>query len=108
MQGMKVTPDQLLIDYDCVVHDGTVDSGEWSEQWIQLFQIMATAPAVGAGFDMVRVFKHLARLMGAKNVNEFVMKGGAAKVNMMQDELVRAEAQKGNMVPIEEAGNVAG
>ena len=102
---MKVTPDQLLIDYDCMVHDGTIDTGEWAEQWTQLFQIMATAPAIGAGFDMVRVFKHIARLMGAKNVNDFVMKGGGVKINMMQDALVQAEAAKGNMVSVEEAAS---
>ena len=49
---------------------------------------------------MVRIFKHLARISGAKNVNEFVRKGGSAQIKLKQDEEIEAEVQKGNMRPI--------
>lgn len=98
--GMKVSPEMLDINYDTMIHDGTVDVGERAESWVQLFQVMSTNPAVGSGFDMIRVFKHLARLMGAKNVNEFIRKGGSAQIQTMQNQQVMSEVQKGNMVPI--------
>jgi hypothetical protein len=105
-KGMKVTPDQLNINYDVIVHDGTVELGEHADIWSQLFQILSTSPAIGQGFDMVRVFKHIARMIGAKNVDEFVRKGGSVAVSTAQDDLVRAEAEKGNIVPIEQAAEM--
>lgn len=103
-QGMKVTPSDLLINYDVLMHDGTVEIGERADTWVQLFQILATQPAVGAGFDIVRVFKHIARMLGAKNLNEFVQRGGSLKVQTLQDEVVRTEAARGNIVPLKGPG----
>jgi hypothetical protein len=89
------------LEYSVMIHDGTMEMGEYADAWVQLYQILATQPAVGAGFDMVRIFKHLARIFGAKNVNDFVQKGGNANIKTMQDQLVQAEVQKGNMAPVE-------
>lgn len=107
-RGMKVMPDQLNINYDVIVHDGTIELGEHADIWAQLFQMMSTSPAVGQGFDMVRIFKHLARMIGAKNVEDFVKKGGSVAVNTAQDSLVQAEVQKGNMIPVEQAAGMRG
>jgi len=98
--GMKVSPMDLLINYDVISHDGTIEAGEFAEVWLQMYQTLAQNPAVGSGFDMVRIFKHLARISGAKNVNEFVRKGGSAQIKLKQDEEIEAEVQKGNMRPI--------
>jgi hypothetical protein len=98
--GMKVSPNDVLVNYDIVISDGTVDRGDYVETWQQIFNTVAANPAVGAGFDVVRIFKHLARMTGAKNLNEFVKKGGGATITTMQNEEVEAEVQKGNMVPI--------
>ncbi len=102
--GIKINPNDLLIKYNTIVHDGTTEFGEFAQEWVQLYQILATNPAVGAGFDMVRIFKHLARLMGAKTINEFVQKGGSVKIQTMQDDMVKAEVQKGNMKAIDMGG----
>lgn len=98
--GMKVSPMDLLINYDVISHDGTIEAGEFAEVWLQLYQTLSKSPSVAVGFDMVRIFKHLARISGAKNVNEFVRKGGSANIKMKQDEEIEAEVQKGNMRPI--------
>ncbi len=103
--GMKVSPYQLNVNYDIDVGDGSIDNGEFADTWTMLYQILATNPAVGGGFDMVRIFKHIARIAGAKNVNDFVMKGGSMNIKTMQDAQVAAELQKGNMRPVEEASN---
>jgi hypothetical protein len=106
--GIKARPDQLLVNYDIVSSDGTTVNGDFADNWVQLFQTMGAYPAVGQAFDMVRVFKHIARMTGAKNVNDFVNKGGNVTTELMQDAQVASEVQAGNMVPIEEAGNVVG
>ena len=105
-EGMKVTPWNLMINYDIVQNDGTTVSGDFADSWVQLYQILAGNPSVGQAFDMVRIFKHLARMMGAKNVNDFVIKGGSVRTRQLQDAEVMKEVEKGNMVPIEEASNV--
>jgi len=99
-KGMKVDPTQIDINYDVVIHDGTVDVGERADAWTMIYQVLAGNPSVGAGFDMVRIFKHLARMMGAKNVNEFVQKGGGAKIQMMQTQEVMNGIKQGNLQPI--------
>jgi hypothetical protein len=103
-RGMKCNPNDLLINYDVVMHDGTMELGEFANEWVQLYQILAANPSIGGGFEMVRIFKHVARLMGAKNINEFVRKGGSVDIKTMQDELVQAEVQKGNMKALNQGG----
>lgn len=102
-KGMKVSPGQLLVNYDIVTSDGTIENGDFAEVWQNIFNTTATNPAVGSGFDIVRIFKHLARITGAKNINEFVRKGGSMQIKTMQDAQVAAEVQAGNMVPVEGA-----
>jgi len=103
--GVKVSPASLLINYDIISNDGTTLNGDFADNWVSLFQTMGAYPAVGQAFDIVRVFKHIARMTGAKNVNDFVHKGGAIQTKTMQDAQVASEVQAGNMVPVEEAGN---
>ena len=102
--GMKISPFDINVNYDIDVGDGSIESGEFADNWTMLYQILATNPAVGSGFDMARIFKHIARLSGAKNVNDFVAKGGAVNIRTMQNAQVQAEIQKGNMKPV--GGNV--
>ena len=45
---------------------------------------------------MVNIFRHLATLMGAKNIKDFVVKNPT----VAPDEVVQKEAQKGNLVPV--------
>ena len=99
-QGMKATPGDLLVNYDVVSSDGTTENGDFVETWTEIFRTLSSNPAVGGGFDIIRVFKHLARMTGAKNVNDFVKKGGGANIKMMQDAEVQSEVQSGNLVPV--------
>lgn len=107
-KNIKVTPYDLNIDYDVLPHDGTVEVGEHLEIWAQLFQILSTQPAIGTGFDMVRIFKHIARMGGAKNINDFVRKGGSFDIKTAQDQTVQNEVQKGNLQPIGQGGGMRG
>lgn len=102
--GGKASPGDLLINYDIVTSDGTVQSGDFAEVWQNIFNTVAANPDVGRGFDVVRIFKHLARITGAKNINEFVRKGGSMDIKTAQDSEIEAEVQKGNMIPVDQVG----
>ena len=97
---IRVTPDQLDINYDVIVRDGSVPGGNYSQTWVQLFNILASHPELGQKFDIVRVFTHIARNLGAKNVNDFVKKGGDMQAQTMPDESVARQMEAGNLVPV--------
>jgi hypothetical protein len=99
VQRMKVTPFDVLIDYDVLVRDGSVPGGNFSDTWMQMFQTIAQNPELQQTFDIGRIFKYIATNMGAKNVDDFVK----VKPQMMPDQQVQQQAQAGNIVPMQEA-----
>ncbi len=96
---VRVSPQQIVVPYDVIPHDGSMPGGESPELWIQLFQILSTNNAVGAEFDMVRVFMHVARQLGAKNLEDFRNKTGSIQAQVVEDEIVQNQVARGNLVP---------
>jgi hypothetical protein len=97
---IPVAPDQLNINYNIIPRDGSVPGGNFSEAWIQLFNILGQNPELAQRFDVVRIFTHIARNLGAKNVNDFVRRGGNINPTIQQDAQVTDQAQSGNLVPM--------
>lgn len=95
----KVGPNDIIIEYDVVPKDGSNASAGNPEIFKELFQIIATQPELYQSFDLIRIFKHIARSAGAKNVDEFER----FKPVIAPDQQVQANAQAGNLVPIQEA-----
>lgn len=93
---VKVRPDQLDIDYDVIVRDGSVPGSNMSQSWVDLFQIVSQDPELRQRFDVVRIFKHIARGLGAKNVEEF-------KIKHMDDEQVMRGLERGDLAPADQA-----
>ena len=60
---------------------------------------MAQNPHIGSQFDMVRVFKHVARQLGAKNVEDFQLKSNQMQPQVMADEEVMKGVDQGNLIP---------
>jgi len=89
---LKVSPFDLLIDFDVMVRDGSIPGGNFSEAWLQLFDTLTKVPELSQKFNIVRIFKHIARSLGAKNVEEFV--------RIAPDEEVVREEEKGNVRPM--------
>jgi len=92
---VKVSPFDILVDYDMKVRDGSVPGNNFSEVWMRMFDILATHPELDAKFDIVRIFRHIARNAGAKNVTEF--ERPAAKI--VPDEKALRGAEAGNLIP---------
>ena len=104
---MRVTPEQLLVDIDLNVKDGSIMSGDNPQVWTQLFQTVVSQPALFQSLDVVRIFKHIARIMGAKDINEFVIKAGAVpNITPMDQGLIEEQARQGNVVPVKSGGGM--
>ena len=99
---VKVDPTQLLIDFDIEVRDGTIPGGNYSQVWETMFNNIAQNPELQEKFDLVRIFKHIARNNGAKNVDEFV------RIQTMPDEQALDQARAGNIIPMEESNVIGG
>ena len=96
-EKIKVSPADIDVNFDVIPHDGTIPGSGNPNVWLQLFQMISGNPALAQTFDTVRIFEHLARLLGAKNIGAFINNPNAIKV--MSDENVKKETQKGNIVP---------
>jgi len=96
---MIVSPFDILVDFDVKVRDGSVPGGNNSDFWLRTFDILSKNPELAQKFDVARIFKHMARNEGAKNVDEFV------RINVTPDETAANRADAGGIVPME--GGVA-
>ena len=94
---LRVSPNDILIDYDLRVRDGSVPGSNFSKVWIDMFNTIAQNPELQQSFDIVKIFNHIARNSGAKNVSEF----RRVNAGVMPDQQVAKEAQAGNIVPIQ-------
>lgn len=93
-RSVKVSPMDLLIRFNVIPHDASIPSGDFAQSWVQLFQIIASQPYLAQQFDIGRIFKHVARKLGARNLNEFEV-----KTQVMQPEAIDQQVQQGNLVP---------
>jgi len=98
--SMKVSPFDLLVDFDVVIKDGSIMDPSSADTWLEMYRIMATSPDLYQVFDITRVFKHIARLTGEKNVDEFIKKGGKIKSEVVSEERLASEVSGGNVLPL--------
>lgn len=96
----KVTPYDLAINYDLIVRDGSIPGGNFSEAWIEMFKVIGTTPELAQEFDIVRIFTYIAQQLGAKNVEDFRRNIDQIQPQVMPDETVAREAERGNLIPL--------
>jgi len=101
-QFVKVSPEALDVRFDVVPQDGTIPGGEYSDVWERLMQAAAQHPELYQQIDFVRVWKHVARLLGARNPEDFIKKG--AQVQVQPQEQIEQGVQAGNLVKPEQLG----
>ncbi|RLF03876.1 MAG: hypothetical protein DRJ64_07755, partial [Thermoprotei archaeon] len=95
---MKVDPFDLLIDYDVMVRDGSIPGNNYSGVFMELFNTIAEHPELQQRLDIFRIFSHIARSNGAKNVSEFEKVNVPSQGQMMPDEEVAKQVSAGNLV----------
>jgi len=94
----RVMPDELNIDYDLLMRDGSLPGGQGAQVMMQLFDILAGVPELAMQFDVPRIFSYIATQFGVKNVDDFRRQ---LQPQTMPDEQVEAEAQAGNLLPLQ-------
>jgi len=92
---MQVSPMDILVDYDIDARDGTVPGNNFSDVWVRMFETIGKYPELQQEFDVVRIFKHIARNNGAKNVEDFT------KIKTVDPGQVQNQVQQGNLIPTE-------
>ncbi len=107
--GVRVSPFDVVVDFDVIFKDGSVPTSRagGAQVWVQLFQSIVSNPELIQSFDVGRIFVHIARMMGAKNVWDFVRGGGEVAAQVQPDQVVEAAARAGNLVPVEALGEAA-
>lgn len=110
---MRVSPQDLNIAFDVVINGNGPDSQTEANFWVQMFDIISKTPELYQIIDVGKVFRFVASQLGASNVDNFLrtdMGMGPQAVQPMvaptQD--VMAQAQAGNMIPIDEVANALG
>jgi hypothetical protein len=99
---VRVTPQMIDTYWEVLANDGSIPGSGNAQTWIQLFQAVSSNEQLAPQFDITRIFKHIARIMGARNLDEFIAKGGAnIRPQVLPDDVVSQQAQAGNVVPIE-------
>ena len=98
---MKVNPYDILVNYDLLVRDGSIPGGNFSEAELTLFNTVVQAdPDVRQNFDVVRIFEHIAKRLGWKNIRDFRKNVDRIQPQVQSDENVANEVQKGNLIPV--------
>lgn len=98
-QRIRIRPEDIYIEYDIISRDGTIPGGNFNEAWLELFKTIAPDQELRQIFDVPRIFTHIAREMGAKDVESFKRIVNSAQVKVMPDEAIQKEADKGNIIP---------
>jgi hypothetical protein len=98
----RVSPLDLAVNYDLVVRDGSIPGGNFSESWVQLFNIIASQPELYQSFDVTRIFMYIAQQLGAKNVEDFKRNVNRIQPQQMEDGQVARQVEAGNIIPAEQ------
>ncbi len=103
-KAMKIDPFSIICDFDVIFRDGATASADVlsNEFWSRNFAAILQSDKLNQ-FDVTKIFRHMARINGAKNVGDFINKGGGINPQMVPNQTMQQELQKGNLVPIDQA-----
>lgn len=104
-RSAKVTPLDILVRFNVVPHDASIPTGDSAQVWVQLYQIITQNPYLMQQIDSFKLFKHIARKLGARNLNEFLSSPGTVAPSVQQPEVIDQQVQQGNLVPVGETND---
>lgn len=93
----KVTPYDLLIDYDAIPKDGSIPGGNFSDSYIELFKVASADPEIRQDVDISRLFLYIAKQLGAKNVEDFRRNVGRIQPETVPDEQIQEGVEAGTI-----------
>lgn len=95
---IKISPEMLVGDFQYPIHDGTLplDRVALLDVWKEIFMGVAQDQELRSQFSVGEMFKYLAELGGARNIDRF-------QIQTAPDEQVAAQAQAGNIITTRQA-----
>lgn len=101
--AMPISPFDILADFDIIYRDGTTATADAlsNDFWTRNFMAILQSDRLGS-FDIQRIFMHMARLNGAKNSADFIIKEQTPNATLSPDQDVLREAKAGNLVSVDE------
>lgn len=102
---IHISPEMLVGDFHFPINDGTLplDRVAMLDVWKEIFLGIKNDQNLTQRFDVFKIFKYIAELGGARNIDQFEI-----KVNQVSDEQMAAMAGAGNAVPQSELPNNVG
>lgn len=104
---IHVNPESLVGDFNFPVHDGTLplDRVALLDVWKEILMGVAQDQELRMTFSLPEIFEYVAELGGAQNVGRFKMAPPMQpQLNVVPDEEAQAQAQAGNISPIDALG----
>lgn len=101
--GPAVTarPIDIQVDFDVLPQDAPMKGGEYIDAWTNIFQTIGQSPVLSQNFDVVRIFKHLARIMGAKDLASFT-NYATPEVQVVPDDILSKRVEQGRYASVEQ------
>lgn len=99
--GQLVNFRDLLVDYDVTPGASAQMIGQNIDEWRQMIVDVSSNPQLNLEWDSSRMLLELMRRMGEKNGADFRRKIPPMTMQVMPDAQVQAEAQAGNLMPVE-------
>lgn len=95
---MIITPESIQGFYDFTPVDGTmpIDRFAQANLWKEILFGLQKMPQIQQQYNMGEIFAWMSQLAGLKNIKKF-------KINVVPDETLTAEANKGNVVSMSQA-----
>ena len=94
---VTVDPYDMVVNYDIVAHDGQIPGSQDANTWIQLMQMAGQIPQMATQLKWDSLFKYIARLLRASNVDDFIER--APSPTVMPDDQIQQQVQQGNAIP---------
>jgi len=77
-----------------------MDRDGMAQKWMQAAMTVAKDATLSQRYDWVEMFQRAAELSGMRNIEDFVLHTPAAPVQVMPDEQVLDQAERGNLAPV--------
>ncbi|RMH12691.1 MAG: hypothetical protein D6698_15040 [Gammaproteobacteria bacterium] len=92
---IRVSPDDISGFYDFIPVDGTMPVDRYAQVtlWTQLMGQIRQFPQIMEGYDIGRIFAHIAQLAGLKNIKRF-------QIQVVPDEEMLRQAENGNAIGV--------
>lgn len=93
----QIAPEQLIGDFHYPINDGTlpIDRVAMVDVWKDIFMGVSQDQELRGRFNLVEMFKHIAELGGAKNIEKF-------EVKVEQEDVIAQQVQAGNVATPEQ------